>query len=320
MRTSLSLFLIAGAVFAQSPAAPLAFEVATVKPSAPLDPAALKAGRAHAGTKIDSARVDIGTTSLFRLICMAYRVKPYQVAGPDWLKTTNYDIQAKIPDGATAERVPEMMQTLLAERFRLKIHRDSKDQPAYALVVARGGPKLKESPPDLAPVPEKADAPSMSMPTMQGDVKLTLGPEGPSIEMPGDEITGKLRMTVIGGGGTPARIHLESPRTTMKTFAEMLSVGVVDRPVVDMTKLTGIYDLAVDISAEDAMNVVRASVNFLPGRGGAGGDARPGDGAPDPAGSSIYTSIQNLGLKLDPRKLPLGMLVIDHMEKTPTTN
>jgi uncharacterized protein (TIGR03435 family) len=190
------LLLSASALIAQAPLAPPAFEVATIKPSASLDPAALRAGRSHAGTKIDGARVDIGAAPLFRLICIAYRAKPYQVSGPDWLKTTNYDIQAKIPDGATADRIPEMMQALLAERFGLKLHRDSKDQPVYALVVAKGGPKMKESAPDLAPPLEKAPAPSMSMPTMQGDVKLTIGPQGPIIEMPGGEIPGKLRLTV----------------------------------------------------------------------------------------------------------------------------
>jgi uncharacterized protein (TIGR03435 family) len=102
----------------------------------------------------------------------------------------------------------------------------------------------------------------------------------------------------------------------MKTFAEMLSVGVVDRPVVDMTGLTGNYEVAVDLSAEDAMNVARASVMFLPARGGGGGDGA----ASDPPGTSVYTSIGNLGLKLEPRKLPLDVLVVDHMEKVPTAN
>ncbi len=329
LRISLSLLLATSAAFAQAPAAPLAFEVATVKPSAPLDMAAMRAGTAHVGTKIDAARVDIGTTSLFRLICVAYRLKPYQVTGPDWLKTTMYDVQAKIPEGGTVEQVPEMLRTLLTERFGLKIHHDSKDQPVYALVVAKGGPKLKESVPDPTPPIAPASAPtveSMSIPTAEGDVKITVGAQGASIEMPGGEITGKIRMTVNAGdrsGTQPPRLHLDSSQTTMKAFAEMLSVGVVDRPVADMTELTGKYEIAVDLSEEDAMNVARAVVNFGPVRGGGGGGdagARPGGGLPDPAGVSITGSIQNLGLKLEARKLPLDMLVVDHMEKTPTAN
>ncbi len=330
LQIGLGGLLAAGAALAQ-PATPLAFEVATVRPSAPLDIAAIRAGKAHLGTRIDAARVDIGTASLFRLICTAYRLKPYQVTGPEWLKTTMYDIQAKIPEGASADKVPEMLQTLLVDRFGLKVHHDSKDQPVYALVVAKGGPKLKESPPDPSSPPPVAEAPqpagkakpdSMSLPTAQGDVKLTRSAEGIIIEMPGAEISGKIRASVARDGGTLPKIHLESSGTTMKTFAEMLSVGVVERPVVDKTGLTGTYDVSVDLSAEDAMNVARASVSFLPVGGGGGGDARtaPGSIASDPSGSSIFSSIQNLGLKLESRKLPLDMLVVDHLEKNPTEN
>ena len=111
LRASLSLLLSTGAIFAQSPPAPLAFEVATIKPSAPLDQAAMRAGTAHIGTRIDASRVDIGTATLFRLLCTAYRLRPYQLTGPDWLKTTVFDIQAKIPVGVSSDKVPEMLQT-----------------------------------------------------------------------------------------------------------------------------------------------------------------------------------------------------------------
>jgi uncharacterized protein (TIGR03435 family) len=101
----------------------------------------------------------------------------------------------------------------------------------------------------------------------------------------------------------------------------MLSVGVVDRPVVDLTGLNGSYEVAVDLGELDAMNVAMSTMSFLAGAGGDGGAATmPGANLADPAGSSIFSSIQNLGLKLEPRKLPLEMLVVDHIEKTPTAN
>ena len=319
--------LTVGAAIAQSPT----FEVATIKPSAPLELAAIRSGRAHVGTRIDAARVDIGTASLFRLICAAYKLKPYQVSAPEWLKNTAYDIQAKLPRGATASQVPDMLQTLLIERFGLKVHRESKEQPVYALAVAKGGARLQESDPAPAPPPPAVDAPqnsekakpeSMSIPTAQGDVKLTRNADGIDIMMPGGEITGKIRASIHRDGGPLPTIHLETSATTMKTFAEMLSVGVVDRPVVDTTGLTGNYDISVDLSAEDAMNVARTSVSFLPPPGGGGGDARtpPGAVASDPSGSSIFMSLQKLGLKLESRKLPLDMMIVDHIEKTPTEN
>ena len=323
----LCMLLSVGAMTAQSP---LAFEAATVKPSDPFDVAKARVGQAHIGTRIDASHVDIGTATLFRLICTAYRLRPYQVSGPDWLKTTTYDIQAKIPDGVSADKVPEMLQTLLAERFGMKLHTEKKDQSVYALVIGPGGLsgiKMKESAPEPPPPPPAPDAPKpqeMSVPTMQGDVKLVRTEKGASIEMPGGEIPGKIRATVNSPGGSqPPRIHLESSGTTMKSFADMLSVGVVGRPVVDMTGLTGAYEVAVDMSADDAMNAVRSSITLLPVDGGDGGGGRGGAGGAnlaDPSGSSIFASIQNLGLKLEPRKLPLEMLVIDHMEKTPTAN
>ncbi len=328
----ISLLLATGAAIAQPAAAPLAFEAATVKPSAPFDVAKARVGQAHIGTRIDASHVDIGTATLFRLICTAYRVRPYQVSGPDWLKTTTYDIQAKIPDGVSPDKVPEMLQTLLAERFGLKLHQEKKDQSVYALVIGPGGPggiNMKESAPEAPPPPPAPDAPKpqeLSVPTLQGDVKLVRTEKGASIEMPGGEIPGKIRVSVNPPAGSqPPKIHLESSGTTMKSFAEMLSAGVVVRPVVDMTGLTGAYEVAVDLSMDDAMNVARTSVTLLPtggggGDGGGGKDGAAGANLADPSGSSIFASIQNLGLKLEPRKLPLELLVIDHMEKTPTAN
>ena len=330
-RLCLTQLLAIGAALAQPAAAPLAFEAATVRPSAPFEAAAAIAGKAHTGTRIDSSRVDIGTATLFRLICVAYRVRPYQLSGPDWLKTTTYDIQAKIPDGVSVDKVPEMLQTLLAERFGLKLHPEKKDQPVYALVIGPGGAsgiKMKESEPEPPPPPTAPNTPKpeMTVPTVQGDVKLDRTDKGISHEMPGGEKQGRIRVAVSPPTGSqPPKFHLESSGTTMKSFAQMLSVGVVDRPVVDMTGLTGAYEVAVDLSLDDAMNVARNSVTLLPTGGGGGGDGGKGAGAAganlaDPSGSSIFASIQNLGLKLEPRKLPLELLVVDHMEKTPTAN
>jgi uncharacterized protein (TIGR03435 family) len=83
-------------------------------------------------------------------------------------------------------------------------------------------------------------------------------------------------MTVIESPGSRlARLHLESSRTSMKTLAEMLSVGVVDRPVVDMTGLTGNYEVAADLSQEDMMKVAAASMTFGPRGGGDSGRNGP---------------------------------------------
>src|SRR5215471_9896512 len=119
-----TLLLAAGAVLAQTPPAKLAFEVASIKPAEQLDPTKMMSGQAHVGVKIDQARVDIGFLSTAELIRMAYKLKSYQLIGPEWLTAQRWDIMAKMPPGADKAQVPEMLQTLLAERFRLEFHRE----------------------------------------------------------------------------------------------------------------------------------------------------------------------------------------------------
>src|SRR5947199_7819486 len=80
-------------------------------------------------------------TTLFR----SYRLKYYQVIAPDSLGSDRFNIAAKLPAGATRDQVPEMLQSLLADRFKLKPHREPRDFPVYALIIGKGGLKIKES-------------------------------------------------------------------------------------------------------------------------------------------------------------------------------
>ena len=291
-----------------------AFEVASIKIAQPLMQQAMS-GKLHAGMKIDGARVDIGSMSLADLIQAAYKVKNYQVSGPDWMKEQRFDILAKMPDGASKDDVPAMLQALLAERFKLTIHREDKEHPVYALVVGKGGPKLKESPPDSEAVPEKE-------------------PQGGTVIEAGDQ---KVRVTQDGKGGTVVHggpngnvhatmsngvMHMEQDKVTLATLAEMLS-RFVDRPVVDMTGLKGNFDITLDLTMQDMMNAARAAGVALPMPGGAASGAassKPSDAASDPGESSIFTTIQQLGLKLEARKLPVETIMVDHLEKLPTEN
>ena len=99
--------LVAGVAFAQAPAAPLAFDVASVKLGT-VAQAKILAGRQHLGLKVEGNRVDIGISSLSELIGMAYKAKYYQIRGPDWLSPAGqrFDIVAKMPEGATKARRP----------------------------------------------------------------------------------------------------------------------------------------------------------------------------------------------------------------------
>jgi uncharacterized protein (TIGR03435 family) len=298
------MVLAAGSLPGQTPT----FEVASIKPSEPVTPALVAAGKLHVGMKVDAKRVDIGNFSLMQLICKAYDVKTYQVSGPGWLLTgQRFDIVANLPEGATKEQVPQMLQGLLAERFKLAIHRDSKDQAVYAMVVGKSGLKIKESEP--APASPDGSAPNPAI-TGSSSVSITQT-KGSAVVSDGQ---GKQqRMTPSPDGKS---MRLEASGITLAELAEGLS-PLADHPIVDMTGLAGKYQVTLDISMQDIMNAARAAGAAVPA--GGGDPSKPADLASDPGGS-IFTAVQSLGLKLESRKAPMSLVVVDRVEKMPTEN
>jgi len=91
----------------------------------------------------DPTRIDFHNVSLSNLVCMAYRVDSYQLAGPDWLNSGRFDVAATLASGATKEQFSLMIRGLLTDRFKLQIHHDQKEMTSYSLTVAKGGPKLQ---------------------------------------------------------------------------------------------------------------------------------------------------------------------------------
>src|ERR1700733_6938905 len=146
-RITIGLALTAIGAFAQTRPS---FEVATIKPSPPLDPAKIAAalqagGKMPIGANVEFLRAEYLYLDLRSLMTLAYGVKPYQITGPDWMSTEHFDIIAKMPEGSKKEDEPIMLQTLLEERFKLTTHRGSSELSVLALVVGKGGPKLKAS-------------------------------------------------------------------------------------------------------------------------------------------------------------------------------
>jgi uncharacterized protein (TIGR03435 family) len=272
------------------------------------------AGKLHVGMNVDQARVDIGFLSLADLIQTAYKVKRYQVSGPDWMSQQRFDILAKMPEGATKEQVPEMLQGLLADRFKLTFHKETREHSVYGLVVGKGGPKLKES--ATEPAPElKPEAGGNTVSFGGGQIRQS----GNTVVVTGAGRPGTTKMTMADG-----KMKMDSTKVTMTAFCEMLS-RFTDKPVVDMTELTGSYDVTLEISMAELQNVARSAGVAIPGMapsGGGGGDAgRPGDAASDPSTSgSVFASVQALGLKLESRKAPVETIVVDKLEKLPTEN
>ena len=317
-------------VAASTAAGSLTFDVASVRPSAPLDPvklqADMRAGKMpRFGAHIDGMRAGYYYMTLKELIANAYAVKPYQVTGPDWLGAQRFDIVATLPEGASKDDAPKMLQALLEERFKLKARRDKQEQPVLGLVVGKGGPKLKES--TTAPEAIDPDAPlkpgEMKIDTQEGEARVTSHADGSSTVNLGAKgiITQKVDMQ-------SQTLHMESSMVTMEGFADRLTQmlqmgGGGGKQVVDMTDLKGNYQVAIDISLADIMAMARAQgMNIPSGPGGGAAGGAPAAEASDPGGggSSVYASVEKLGLKLEPRKAPIDQVVVDSAEKSPTEN
>jgi uncharacterized protein (TIGR03435 family) len=266
----------------------LEFEVASIRP------AAQQVQGVNIGLHIDGAQVRGTSLPLRDYIVLAYRLKPSQVSGPDWITSQRFDIAAKLPDGASQDQFRDMLQTLLTERFQMKTHRETKEFPVYVLGVAKSGLKVTGAPADPG--------------TSDGDHT--------PINITGGGRAGNASIDLGGGSSfTLGQNGFEVKKITMAAFADMLT-RFTDRPVVDMTDLKGRYDFSLELSPEDrAATLVRAALTagiVLPPQALAVLD--------NGSNASLVSSLQKLGLTFDARKAPLEVLVIDSIQKTPTEN
>jgi len=292
----LTVIMACGA-FGQAAAARPSFDVASIKAAAP--PIYGKLMIRMGG---DPGRIDYGNVSLKDIIRQAYDVHDYQISGPDWMNSTRFDIVAKVPDGAPEDQVPLMWQALLAERFKLQIHRESKELPMYALVVGKNGPKMKES---------EIDA--------NGTANGGQGSGGPS-PLPPVKM-GKDGMPQLPGGGRGPMIlmngrgHVTAKMMNMSGLVDILARSV-DRPVVDQTELKGSYDFNLDYTPDESTRMpMPGGMPPPPGAGEMHGADSPDNGL------SLFAALQaQLGLKLEAKKGPVELIVIDRVEKAPTEN
>lgn len=326
----------AKAVAAAPAASNLTFDVASVRPSPPLDMQKLQAGMQagkmpNFGAHVKGLRAEYNYLTLKDLISTAYKVKVFQVTGPAWMATEHFDIVATMPEGSTTDDAPKMLQALLAERFKLVAHKETQEHPVLALVVGKGGPKMKESPGDAPPL--DLDAPlkpgEMQMDTPDGPARMTIDMKngGATVNM------GTKGTITYGMDMQSMMMKMTSSKTTMAALADTLTQmmtqmgGGSGRQVLDMTGLKGNYEATLEFSLADMMAAARAQGMDVPGGGGAGGGAGavttgreavasdPGGG-----GSTVSASVEKLGLKLEPRKAPVEQVVVDSVEKTPTEN
>jgi uncharacterized protein (TIGR03435 family) len=275
----------------------------------------------------DPGQVTFSNLSQQALVAIAYDVQDYQISGPGWLATERYDIVAKIPKGATKEQFRVMLQNLLAERFHLTLHHETKDLPQFALVVAKNGPKLKAAaPPPAADAAAPKDGegpggpppgpgpgigpPPGPPPPGDGGMRMTMGKDGFPKLPPGAGRGGVMMMMMNG------RARLIGNGQPISRLADALS-RQVGRPVTDKTGLAGNYDFTLDFDPEGSIG---GRGMMPPPPPGGGGDS-PGANPSEPEFASLFIALQEqLGLKLELKKGPLDLLVIDHSEKVPVEN
>jgi uncharacterized protein (TIGR03435 family) len=238
------LLFVAVEAFSQTPPA---FDAASVKPN--VNHEANGEGRPRSSVSATPGNLLVRNSSLSEYIQWAYNVKGYQVSGPPWIESERYDVAAKAAGAAPETQLRLMLQTLLKERFKLAFHRETKELQGYALLVAKGGHKLRES---------------------------TTGGE-PSMK--------------------PIRAAFTGERVSMDYLANLL-MSPMRMPVVDRTGLAGRYDFTIDL----------------------GPYLQPAMSPEDMQAAMSEGLQQQLGLRLEARKLPIEILVVDHADKTPLEN
>jgi bla regulator protein blaR1 len=262
------------------------FEVASIKP------APLTNGQppTNAGIRIDAGRVDIGYWSIQQLILRAYGLPAYQVSAPGWTHTSRFDVVAKFPDGATRDQLPEMLQSLLAERFGLTAHVETKELPGFALVVGKGGLKIKPG------VRDANTAAETMSPNRLEQAGRTLDRLWAYDGAP---------LGVVSYRTMPGVFHVEFNRMPMEALAQICA-DRLKAPVINRTGLDGEYQMTLDLPLPNASTASVTGVELPP--------------ALEPVSPSIFDMVERLGLRLEQRKTPLSVLVVDHVNQTPTEN
>jgi bla regulator protein blaR1 len=307
-------------------AAPPKFEVASIKPAASMpgtrnmNPRAGIPGRCLFNFTLDPGRLDIRCYSLGQLIWIwAFGIPPFRVVGPawmgdaatDWSDGPKFDIFAKLPEGASRDQVPAMLRDLLSTRFKLTTHREYREQPVYALVVAKGGlsaPSASQNADAQQAAANSQTSEPSNMNGVQFYVTRLPNPDGRGSEV---WIMNSPRMGTVRKSetGRPNYIErYEASSITLDGLADLLTIaGIEPEPVVNATGEQGRYQITLELSRSE-LEWLRTSETRVPGDRQSALLKAAQDG------------LKKLGLQLERRKAPVEMLVIDNLEKTPSEN
>jgi len=274
---------------AKAPEAPKPeFEVASVRLAPPPDgrTPGLRSSGVPGPNNTDpgrfSARLDV-----MNLVLIAYDIPLYRLSEPGDLYMEKLDVEAKMPVDTTREQFNVMLQNLLTDRVGLKVHWATQQIDMYNLVVAKGGPKFKLAAPD---------SPQASDDVSKNGNPDRVGPDGFPIPPPGNGPW----MGAAPGGKMGMRGHNE----TISELARAIGPRTLDGPLMDATGLPGKYDYTIFWSMTANSAALRGT-----------------QATDDPDGPSIFDAVEEqLGLKIEKKKGPVQMLVVDHVEKSPTEN
>jgi bla regulator protein blaR1 len=278
----------APAVQAQSTATMPRFEVASIKPTSQEGPDVQGLGDVR---MLPGGRLLAEKVLLRYFIQNAYGVKPFQISGgPAWINSAHYDIDAKAEGNPNNSQMRLMMQALLEDRFKLKLHHETKDRAVYELTAAKSGVKLQE--------PKEGSC-------------ISPDPNGPPLPpAPGQPIPcGRVLMMM-----SPSGARMQGGKVSMTELVRVLS-NVLGRTVVDKTGFTATFDVHLEFTPDE-------SLAGLPGPPPS--PATPNDStrpvpSPDLHGTIFAATQEQLGLKLESAKGPVDVLIIDSVEK-PSAN
>jgi uncharacterized protein (TIGR03435 family) len=274
-----------------------AFEVASIKLSDPNSGGPI--GQTPTFRLQGGGGLSASNQTLRLLMRLSYGLQDFQiVGGPGWQTSQKFDIVAKGPDGATALQLMPMLKSLLADRFKLKAHMETRDMPTATLLVARSDGRLG---PNLKPTTANCSGKELEEEQRKRAEALLKG--GPAALAATVAKPGECGMTPIGGGKGAG---LRATGQTLVPVVQLLTQAI-GKPVYDKTGLTGLYDYELTFDPEVMLRIaLQAGVNIPPTLAA---------GLPQSDSPSLLTAIgEQLGLKLENGKGPVDVLVIDSVE------
>lgn len=282
------------------------FEAASVKPAPPPTGGRFMVGSEGGPGSRDPTRIRYFNIALKELLARAYGVKNFQIFGPSWLDSERFEVTATMAPGTTKEQFEKMLQNLLADRFKLTLHHEQKELPAYVLGVGKRGPKMKVSEEE-----PQTNAGDPAPPPSIGKADFKRGKDG-FPEVAAARRGAPMLMMM------PGKAKLTATGTTMQQLCEQLS-RMLAKPVMDHTELTAKYDFVLYFSPEQVQFGGPGPVGIA----GPDGGPRESKVASEDAERSptIFAAVQDqLGLKLDSQKTSVDLLVVDRVERVPTEN